>query len=593
MLQDLRDQKNSGLIVIFFALIILAFVFMFGLPSTDCASKSQPDVGTVGKHTITYEMLRSQILQHYDDNIFSNIAYTDTAMKMTQSIGVIYLLADDAREAGLRVSDDELHDYITNWESGNPDILRYGFLQKNKFSQQGYNNALSRFSISSRDYEAYKHEELLARRYLTLLASSISVSDETLWQTFAEDNATSTLEIVRLTSDAVKATFKPLSDEEIAAFENSDDVKKYYDEHRGEFTTPAKAKMQQIVIQKDNSKLQNPGAKTVKSQLPNQRAAIAMRQASENANADFNQLFDDYDESSNKDSKGVTGLLSIDIMDENLQKALDGKKVGDVFQVELSDRYIIVKLMEQTEEVVSPLENVKNEISKKMLEDARIANRIDETSANMISLVSGGKSMEDALNATLYANVLAEQPAAPAVAEGDNADVAAAAEPVAAAVPADLPIVPEFSRIQPSMLNDVATNSGFINGIGVSDDMSRDIRAAAENSVLAKAYKIGVDTIIVRVVSKKEASREEFAEHVNELRQVAIAQKTVELIGDADSILSLQSEPGVSPYGVWIQQKIADAEASGRLKYNNSYFERDRVARQKRQQEREKAENQE
>ena len=293
MLQDLRDQKNSGLIVVFFALIILAFVFMFGLPSTDCTSKSQADPGNASGRAISYEMLRSQILQHYDDNIFNSMAYTDTAKKMTQSIGLIYILAEDARNAGLRVSDEELHDYITNWEAGNTDVVRYGFLRKNVFSQQSYNNALSRFSISSRDYENYKREELLARRYLTLMASSISVSDESLWQAFAQANATASIEVIRLTPDAVGATFKPLSDEEISAYEVSGaaDIQKYYDEHRGDFTTPAKAKLQQIVIQKNLSKLTNPGAKTEKTQLPNERAAIALRHVSENP--DFDQVYTD------------------------------------------------------------------------------------------------------------------------------------------------------------------------------------------------------------------------------------------------------------------------------------------------------------
>ena len=35
MLQDLRDQKNSWLIVLLFGIIIIVFVFMFGLPSMD------------------------------------------------------------------------------------------------------------------------------------------------------------------------------------------------------------------------------------------------------------------------------------------------------------------------------------------------------------------------------------------------------------------------------------------------------------------------------------------------------------------------------------------------------------------------------
>ena len=578
MLQNFRDQKNSWLIAVLFGVIILVFIFMFGMPGTDLfADKRHPDVASVNGHKVTYDVYRSVIYRYYGDNLYNSPDYPARARQITEGIAAIYLLADAAREAGLRVSDEELQDYITNWESGNSDVVRLGFLNKNKFSQRNYNDALSRMQLSARDYEDYKREELLARRYLTLMASSISVSDESLWQDFAINNAAADIEIIRLTNSAVGETFNPLTEDEISNFvaRDKDKIETYYNEHLGDYTTPAKAKLHQIVIQKQLSKLTNPGEKTVKTYQSTERFAIARAQVVDKQ-LDFAQAFTDYDESEDKELKGVTGLLSIEIMAEPIQKAIEGKKVGDVVTAELSDRFVIAKILDQTEKVVTPLDQVQREIAAKLLNEQRIKSRTDEVAANIIALAQGGKSLQDAVSSTLYANVLAEQQMAPADAIAPDAaenpqpaDAAAAADaqPQMVPIPSALPIVPESARAKATEINDAAISSGFVTGVGVSDDLARDIRAAAPNTVLSKAYTIGDDTVIVRVVNKKDASRELFNTEIEQLRMLAIAQKTLKLVGNPEDILAASGA-----YGLWVQQKIDQAKNDGTLTLTENYF---------------------
>ena len=95
MLQDLRDQKNSALIVILFAVIIIVFIFMFGLPSKDSlSSKGQTDVAVFnGEHLsrkVPHELMRTMILNQYDDSIFNNVQYPQIARQTAEGIGVIY-----------------------------------------------------------------------------------------------------------------------------------------------------------------------------------------------------------------------------------------------------------------------------------------------------------------------------------------------------------------------------------------------------------------------------------------------------------------------------------------------------------------------
>ena len=612
MLQDLRDQKNSALIVILFAVIIIVFIFMFGLPSKDSlSSKGQTDVAVFnGEHLsrkVPHELMRTMILNQYDDSIFNNVQYPQIARQTAEGIGVIYLLADEARKAGLRVSDEDLHDYITNWESGNADILRYGFLQKNVFSQRSYNDALRRMQLSSRDYESYKREELLARRYLTLLASSITISDASLWDAYQEANATASLEVIRITPENVLKTFKPLTDEEIRAFATTGkaDIQAFYDANIARYTTPEKVKMQQIVITKQFGTIQNPGAKTGKTLQSGERFQIAKKEALE-PNVDFAQAYADYDESDDKSLQGMTGLIAVEVMAQEIQTALEGKKVGDVFTAELGDRYVIGKIVERHETVVKPLDEVTNEIARQLLEERRIAAKTSEITTNILAQAAT-TPLAELIDKTMYAGILTEAPKAPVapVATDDdndadaNADVAtdndanadsdaatdtntaiAQAEPQYVDLPTDLIIIPEFERTKVASFNDVTANTNYIQGIGVNDDLARDIRAAAPNTVLAQSYAIGKDTVIVKVVSKKEADRAAFDANLEALRSGAIQARVAALIGDTDAIINLKGG-----YGIWLEQKINDAMQKGTLRIESDYFTKLSTRIQKKQEE--------
>lgn len=613
MLQDLRDQKNSALIVILFAVIIIVFIFMFGLPSKDSlSSKGQTDVAVFnGEHLsrkVPHELMRTMILNQYDDSIFNNVQYPQIARQTAEGIGVIYLLADEARKAGLRVSDEDLHDYITNWESGNADILRYGFLQKNVFSQRNYNDALRRMQLSSRDYESYKREELLARRYLTLLASSITISDASLWDAYQEANATASLEVIRITPENVLKTFKPLTDEEIRAFATTGkaDIQAFYDANIARYTTPEKVKMQQIVITKQFGTIQNPGAKTGKTLQSGERFQIAKKEALK-PNVDFAQAYADYDESDDKSLQGMTGLIAVEVMAQEIQTALEGKKVGDVFTAELGDRYVIGKIVERHETVVKPLDEVTNEIARQLLEERRIAAKTSEITTNILAQAAT-TPLADLIDKTMYAGILAEAPKAPVapVATDDDDDTAAdndatdtdaandatanaenatdaaiaQAEPQYVNLPTDLIIIPEIERTKVASFNDVTANTNYIQGIGVNDDLARDIRAAAPNTVLAQSYTIGKDTVIVKVVSKKEADRAAFEANIDALRSGAIQARVVALIGDTDAIINLKGG-----YGIWLEQKINDAMQKGTLRIESDYFTKLSTRIQKKQEE--------
>ena len=600
MLQKMREQKDSLLITILFGIIIVVFVFMFGLPGVDsCRSKNQGDFGHYASHNITSELARSMIYRYHDDNVFSSADYPAVARQTTYGIAVVYMLADEARKAGLRVSDEELKDYLTDWESGNSDVRELVFTQHNKFNNRNYENALSRIMISSHDYEIYKREELLAKRYMTMLAASINVSDETLWQDYKRQSAEANLEIIKLTPKAVNATLAPITADEILAFisSNADDIKAYYDSHQSEFTTPAQVELKQIRIQKNPAMLTNPGAKTAKNYQPSERFAVARAQIQDNG-LDFDQAYVDYDESISKDNKGLYTLRPLSSYSFALQSAIKEKAVNDIITAEESDAFVIAKIINKTEQVVTPLDDAQFGIAAKLVEDNRVKAKTDEVTANIIALVKSGKSMQEALDTALYANVLDAEPVAetpeaaespetaepsdtsdePSDANNDANDAVANADeaPAVSAIPVVLP----EDRIKARQLDAVDIHGSSILSVGTNEDLVRDIRNAANGTLFESPYLVGSDTVIARVISHIEPSRDQFELDKEKRREAAIQEKTMQLIGDPRNVVRL-----TGPYGLWIQQKIDQAIQSKRFSLVESYFAAEAKKRAQREQE--------
>ena len=616
-LQGFRDSKQSWLIYIVFAFIIIVFIFMFGAPSTEMfGATSNATIAKINAHEIDYDQMRNIIYRHYDDRIFHEEAFVPTTRQMTSNLALIYLLADDARANGLRVSDDDWDIYMTNWEAGNEDVR--AFLDRaNNFSPDRFQQAIRNQGYSPRAYREYKENELLARRYLAIMENSISVSEEAAWIMFAEMSLMASIEVVKLSPMAVKKTIVPVTESDIDAYlsTNLADVQKYYDEHIGLYTTPEQLKLQQITIQTDYSKLTNVGAKTVKTLTSKERYTIARHQVVD-VKLDFNQAYADYDEAQTKTENGVTALLSIDSLSPEYAALFNGVGVGEIASGELKDRYIIAKVLERIAEVVTPMDTVKRDIARKLLEDSRVESKTKMATAAMLEKIQSGASLQDALDQSLYSDILAEAPKPvvavaepePTTADSDavnadaNADGATVADAEGAAnapadtaqIAADAPlqnaiVVPASERIQvitlprakigastfdifTSMLSGSASYALSIDGIGESDELVRDIRNAEAGTTLNKAYVVNGSTFFVRVISKPEPDRATFDTQKDQIVQFLKQLKTIQLIGNVEDILNLRTNAS-SPRGLWLEQRLRQAEASQEFVINEKFFE--------------------
>lgn len=634
-LQGFRDSKQSWLIYIVFALIIIVFVFMFGMPSSDMfGGASVGNIAKVNQHEIDTDLMRSMIIRHYNDRIFETDDYLPTVKHVCQNLAVIYLLADDARANGLRVSDEDWNEYVTNWEAGNRDVIELGFLDKdNEFSSDRYQNGIRRQVMSSRAYRDYKENELLARKYLAVMANSISVSEESVWNMFVELTKRADIEVIKLTPAAIKKTIVPVTPADVDAYlsTNMADVQKFYDEHLGLYTTPEQLKLQQILIQTDYSKLTNVGAKTVKTLTSKERFTIAKHQVVDE-HLDFAQAYADYDESQSKTENGIMETISVDHMAPEYAAIFDSVAVGEIATGELKDRYIIAKVLERTPQVVTPIADVQRDIAQQLIEDARIQVKMNATSDAMVALLSSGSTLQEAIDQALYSDILAEAkvaapaPAPVAVEPAADADAApnpdepsadAAAEPAAdaeaiaeapaaEAVPEPVAqnaiVVPLSERIHPLSLPSIkigassldvfmaaaAGSSSYtitIDGIGESDELVRDIRTAEVGKVLLKPYKVNDNIFFVRVTDKKEPDKAMYELQKSYITEVMTQIKTLQLIGNIDEILNLRTPPNTAR-GLWLEQRLEKAKVDGAFSLNDSWFQAQLRERQRREQQR-------
>ncbi len=603
-LQGFRDSKQSFLIYLLFALIIVVFIFMFGRPTDKLGGSDSQHIATVGNHRIDNDLMRSMILRYRGTDDFSRDDFPAIERTMTDRLAIIYLLADEAREAGLRVSEEEWSDYITNWESQNPDVMYFGFNRNNKFSSKSFENALSSIRMSARDYRNYKENEILARKYLEIMVNSISVSDDLLWNIYAQEQNFANIEWMIISDDNILKTMKPSTDAEVAKYasENEQAISDWYNEHIADYTTPERIKLQEIVVQRKFSNIENPGAKTQLNLSPSQRFEIAKKNAL-TPDVNFANAFKDFDESSDKTNEGIKELAFVHELSSELQAALTSKTVGDIVTAERADKddFVIAKILDRQEKVIKTLSDVKLEIAKRLLDESRLAARKSEISANMSAAIKAGKTLEQAVEEVLYAGILKEAPKPvvpeqPAAAENadpttEGAEAVAVVAPTPAPVPTDAIIISDAERVSARSVRNLQLNSRYqlqstVSFYGsdpsvkvdVSDELIRAVTKAEDGTTLSDAFEVLGNLTFVRVINQSPASRESFDQYKDTLRDTLIAQKKMQLIGNPDHILRLRLD---SQLGIWLDQKLFDAAESGKLKISEKFFNAENARVQK------------
>jgi peptidyl-prolyl cis-trans isomerase SurA len=148
---------------------------------------------------------------------------------------------------------------------------------------------------------------------------------------------------------------------------SEEEARKYYDAHLNEFTTPRSIMLREILVTvPTNGRGVNVGQdEELKEKADKIRARLA-------AGESFDRLVTEASDAPSKANAGLIGPLSMNDLSPDLQKLIEGMKVGDLSPVVRTSRgYQILKLDSSTPTATMPFEQARQQISDRVVTGKR------------------------------------------------------------------------------------------------------------------------------------------------------------------------------------------------------------------------------
>jgi hypothetical protein len=388
MLDEVRRSTNSGYSIILVALLIVVFIFFFGVPSDSCSSgpTSRKNVASINGEAVYTD----------DINIIYHRAYgtqrqgSDAEVERRQGLALknyllIEMFAERARDAGLRVGNEEFREFMQDPVRNLEYAQTYG--RDGTWDGQLYKNYVQNFlRVNINDYEDFKREELLARKYLAMIEMQIAALPQEIDSLDEIRNTKLNLEFVKFPPKKL-AEFAPVTDEDLQAFieAESEDIKKRYDQNIDQYSTKEQYKIRRIYVERvedeENAKERFETAKT-RVDEGEDFAAVA---------GEINDIF--------KEQQGLMDFREPQNMDQSVVQALAEAEVGDVEEVTTPDAYMLVKLEDKKEAKVTPFEEVKREIAREMLQQRRVDSLIEQMADRLLEKAQDTETLAAAVGA--------------------------------------------------------------------------------------------------------------------------------------------------------------------------------------------------
>jgi len=415
MLSDMRNNSQSFIIYFFFAVIIFVFVFFFGPQSQGCEPGRVSTVATVNGVDISstqLEQLFGRVWQQENRGANTELHPQDRRYMLVEDIILVHLLANEAREAGLDVSDQQLADYVTS--TRNFDRGYYYDARNDRFDTERYElGVASSFGMPLEEYEAWKASELLARDYVAMLQDAIVVSPVEVRSVFDLRNTRYSLEYLELDPSDFEDFFT-VPDSAVAAALDADRaaVEAYFQANVDTFSTERQLRFSRILIRKGSTDDDHAEAES--------RYEEALAAVTENPDG-FGDIAREYSVASDAVRGGDMGLKSPDDYESFpfIRGQIDTLELGSVETYESSTSYIIFTMTEDNPAVVPAFDDVAEQAARAMLEETDT--QFAELAESLLGEARDGASLADAIAAWDERNA-PPAPAEPAEPEGEDPD---------------------------------------------------------------------------------------------------------------------------------------------------------------------------
>jgi parvulin-like peptidyl-prolyl isomerase len=150
---------------------------------------------------------------------------------------------------------------------------------------------------------------------------------------------------------------------------DDDELRRYYDEHRKEFTSPPSVTLREVFVAIPG----DAANATVADDTAAREKAAGLR-ARALAGEDFEKMATELSDSPSKANGGLIGPLSLEDLSPEVRKIIEPMKPGDITQLLRGTRgYQILKLESSSAAEIKPFDQARDDISNKVFNAKRQA----------------------------------------------------------------------------------------------------------------------------------------------------------------------------------------------------------------------------
>lgn len=359
MLNFMRQNANSWIMVTLFSIIIFVFIVNFG-PWAGRVSDSTPYAAMVNNEIISMAEFRmlyanqlARIKQFRPDYDETQADQDGLKQLVLDRLVSNTLLAQWGQKSGLVVDANTLAKEIKSRVFGDNEA----------FSKEEYLRRINAyFYTTPAQFEEQVTKEVIAQQMSDLLQKSINISDEEAKETYKNRFTKIAIEFVKVNPKNFTVSRK-ISDDEIKKFttEHGDKIKAYYDENLSKYIKEEEIKASHILIKLTHNasaeeKLkQQKKAEQIRERLNNEDFALVAKAESEDITT--------------KDKGGDLGFFSFGSMVPEFSKAAFVLKPGEISKVvESPFGFHIIKVWETKPKMEQKLEEVSSEIATTLIQ---------------------------------------------------------------------------------------------------------------------------------------------------------------------------------------------------------------------------------
>ena len=420
MLEIMRENASGWIIKILFAIIILAFVFTFGMGGLDTGQ--DPTLALVNDQIITRAEFEDAFQRAAEGMRKSNPDITPAQLQdpkfkqmvLGELVNSRLLLAEAAR-LGIAVSDEEAFAAITRqsifWN------------QQGQFDRNIYQMALRSIRMTPAQFEANFKKEMIADKIMSMVRSAASVTPAQARDIYNWVGETATIDYILVSpgqfmdkievSEAeieefytknedkfmvpaqVKLRYLSFTPKDLAAYQTvtDDEIAAYFEAHADEMKQKEEVKARHILVLSKEDDPEDAQAKA--------KAKIEDIYKKAMSGQDFAGLAKKYSEGPSKATGGDLGWFGRGDMVPEFEETAFATAKGNISEpVRTQFGWHVIYVEDRKEAKDKALEEVKDEISRSLAEEKGATKATDMLDQAMDRLVSGMKLEEvaDELN---------------------------------------------------------------------------------------------------------------------------------------------------------------------------------------------------